>query len=148
MFDQKILCIGNNSENTDRRTHLLASENKTKNHGLVVNADFVPTAAGYYHTTILDISFGGIVELAKQFDCIIMHDQPVEDWDHWKPLLNTYQIMLKLDCAGYNTIYKDTLNKHIDKLIRYGIGPQFTEQEEYFDQYKFWLRCEVRRQQV
>ena len=110
MFDQKILCLGNNSEDTDSRTSLLAVENNTENYGLISSADFVPVEVGYYHTTILDIPFGGIIELAQQFDCVVMHDQPVEEWSHWKPLLSTYKLMLELDKSGYGTVYKDNNN--------------------------------------
>jgi len=110
MFDQKILCLGNNSEDTDSTTSHLATENNTKNHGLIGSADFVPIEFGYYHTTILDIPFGGIIKLAKQFDTVVFFDQPQEAWSHWKPMLSTYKIMLELDKLGYNTVYKDNNN--------------------------------------
>lgn len=110
MFDQKILCLGNNSQDTDLRTAALALKNKTKNHGLVSSDSFIPPTAGYYHTTIIDVPFGGIINLAKQFDCVVMHDQPVEDWSHWKPLLSTYKLMIELDSSGNTTVYKDNDN--------------------------------------
>ncbi len=34
----------------------------------------------------------------------------------------------------------------MDELISYGLKPQLTAQE-YFDQYKFWLKREYRHQQ-
>jgi len=110
MFIQKILCLGDNSQDTDVRTSDLALKNNTKTHGLIVDAGFVPQDAGYYHTTILDIPFGGIVDLAKQFDCIVMHDQPAAQWSHWKPLLSTYKLMLELDSARHATVYKHNEN--------------------------------------
>jgi len=127
MFEQKILCLGNNSQDTDRRTTLLALKNKTKNQGLVVDTDFVPTAAGYYHTTILDIPFGGILELIKHFDCVVMHDQPAKEWSHWKPLLSTYKLMLELDHAGHDTVYKDN-----DNVKKYSVFEKFLEENKSF----------------
>lgn len=34
----------------------------------------------------------------------------------------------------------------MDELVSYGLKPQFTAQE-YFNQYKFWLKREYRHQQ-
>jgi len=127
MFEQKILCLGNNSQDTDRRTTLLALKNKTKNHGLVVDADFTPSTAGYYHTTILDIPFGGILELAKQFDSVVMHDQPANKWSHWKPLLSTYKLMLELDRTGHDTIFKDN-----DNIKKYNTFEKFLVENKSF----------------
>lgn len=127
MFDQKILCLGNNSEDTDRRTTFLALKNKTNNHGLVADASFVPTVPGYYHTSILDIPFGGILTLAKHFDCVIMHDQPEEEWSHWKPLLSTYKLMVELDQAGSATVYKDNNN-----IKKYSTFENFLEENKSF----------------
>ena len=72
----KILCLGNNDTDTDVRVTSLALQNQTINHGLVTDAEFIPSAPGYYHTTVLDISFGGIIQLASHFDQVIMLDQP------------------------------------------------------------------------
>lgn len=110
MFNKKVLCLGNNHTDTDDRTFELAQKDLTVNHGLVTDASFVPTAPGYYHTTILDLSFGNILALARHFDTIVFFDQPQESWTHWKPMLSTYKIMLELDRLGYHTVYKDNTN--------------------------------------
>ena len=93
----KILCLGNNDTDTDVRVTNLALQNQTINHGLITDDDFVPIEPGYYHTTILDITFGGIVQLASHFDQVIMLDQSQSQWTHWKPLLTTYKIMVELE---------------------------------------------------
>lgn len=110
MFDKKILCLGNNDEDTDTRTSQLAEQNNTINHGLFADSLFVPTNFGFYHTSILDLSFGEIIDVAKYFDQIIFFDQPVAQWSHWKPMLSSYKVMLQLDSMGYNTLYKDNVN--------------------------------------
>jgi len=105
MFDKKILCLGNNSSDTDYRTTVLANKDQTINHGLITETEFIPQAPGYYHTTIVDVFAGGIVELAKKFDTTILLDQPVDQWSHWKMLLSTYKIMLELEKANHHTVF-------------------------------------------
>ena len=117
MFNQKILCLGNNSDDTDKRTTILAKQNKTQNNGLIKSNEFVPIDCGYYHTSILDLSSGGIVEISKYFDLIVFLDQPKETWSHWKPLLSTYKIMLELEKLGCNVNYKN--NKNVKKYLEF-----------------------------
>ena len=117
MFNKKILCLGANNTDTDIKTTELASKDQTKNYGIITDYKFNPDKPGYYHTSILDISFGGIVNLSKNFDTIIFLDQPVEQWSHHKPLLSTFKIMLELDKLGYDTIYKNNIN--IEKYVKF-----------------------------
>lgn len=116
----KVLYLGNNDEDTDRRVSVLATTHNTINHGLISQADFVPDRDGFYHTTILDIPFGAIVKLAEYFDQIILLDQPISQWTNWKPLLSTIKIMEEIDHRGYDVVYKDNANvlaaQSIDKL--------------------------------
>ena len=110
----KILCLGNNDVNTDKFVSLLAKS--SSNNGLIEDANFSPTLEGYYHTSIVDVNFGGIIELAKHFDQIQMLDQPYKQWSSWKLLLSTYKLCKELEQHGYDVIYKD--NKNI-KSIEY-----------------------------
>lgn len=110
MFNQKILCLGNNSEDTNRLTQNIADGAKTINNGLISSGEFVPEKYGYYHTSILDLSFGQIVAIAKHFDSIVLLDQSKESWSHWKPLLSTYKLMVELEKLGYNTVYNNNKN--------------------------------------
>ena len=41
MFEQKILCLGNNSIDTDQKVSALAKENQTANHVLISNNYFM-----------------------------------------------------------------------------------------------------------
>jgi len=94
----KVLCLGNNSAQTDKLTDNLASQNQSINHGLLSDNDLV-ISEGFYHTSVYDIPPEKIVMLSKKFDRIIVLDQSVETWDH--------------PTAYYNTI---NLKKHIDNL--------------------------------
>jgi pyruvate-formate lyase-activating enzyme len=127
MFDKKILCLGNNDEDTDARATQLAVKHNTVNHGLIAEPKYVPELTGVYHTTILDLPFGSIVELAKYFDQIIFFDQSVSQWSHWKPMLSTYKIMLELDKLGYNTVYQDNVN-----IEKYKVFYTMLEQNKSF----------------
>lgn len=110
MFNKKILCLGNNSDDTDKRTTIFSKQYKTVNNGLIKSGEFIPEKLGCYHTTILDLNFGEIVKIAKYFDLIILLDQPKHQWTHWKPLLSTFKLMLELEKLGHNTCFKDNNN--------------------------------------
>jgi len=115
MFNKKILCIGTNSTITDTETSKLAYLDQTTNHGLISDSKFIPVAVGYYHTSIVDVYSGGIVELAKNFDQIKLLDQPYEEWSHWKILLSTYKIMVELEKLNYATEFRN--NDSIQSII-------------------------------
>ena len=111
MFNKKILCIGNETELTDQLTGTLAAENATVNHGLISTDDFSPEEFGYYHTSIADLSPGGIVlNLASKFDSIVMLDQDIDSYPHWKSFVNTFRLMLELETKKYNTVFRDNVN--------------------------------------
>lgn len=116
MYNKKILCIGNNSNDTDQRTTILAKQSKCKNNGLISKDDLV-LEFGYYHTSILDLSFGQIIDIAKQFDQIILLDQAKDQWPHWKPFLSSYKIMLELENLGYNTSFRN--NKNVKNFLEF-----------------------------
>lgn len=110
MSDKKILCIGTNDASTDVFTSQLAKENDSVNHGLISDSSFQPTLPGYYHTSIVDIFAGGIVELAKNFDTIMLLDQPLAEWSHWKMLLSSYKIMIELETMNHHTVFRNNQN--------------------------------------
>jgi len=116
MFDKKILCLGNNNQDTDIRTTGLAKQNQTINHGLITDSTFVPVKPGYYHTTVIDIP-GGILELSQRFDQIVLLDQPVSEWSHYKPLLSSYKLLVELEKQGKDTVYKN--NSNIQSYINF-----------------------------
>jgi MoaA/NifB/PqqE/SkfB family radical SAM enzyme len=92
---KKVLVLGNNTEDTDDQTTRLAGN--YKNHGLVSDPLQDVSANGYYHTTISDLPPGDIINIAKQFDEVIMLDQTAEEWVSSKPFLTTYKIMVEIE---------------------------------------------------
>ena len=118
MYDQsksKILVLGNNDESTDHEVCNLARQHAMQNHGLITQDTFVPDLPGYYHTTVTDISWKGLIELANRFDTIIMLDQPQDSWSHWKCMQATCKLMLKLEQSGKHTVFRD--NANIQKIL-------------------------------
>ena len=143
MFDKKILCLGSNSTTTDDTTSELAKLNQTTNHGLISDSTVIPRKPGYYHTSIVDVFSGGVIELAKHFDLIKMLDQPYEGWSHWKILLSTYKIMVELEKLGYQTEFRTNdsvqsiifISELLEKNKRFCLYPWIHLLEEYGDVY-------------
>ena len=115
MIDKKILCIGNETEQSDHIVTTLATNAYSINHGLISSPDFTPMAAGYYHTSIADIPAGAIAQqVAEKFDQIIMLDQDVELYPHFKSFVNTFRLMIELERAQFDTKFRDNIcNKNI-----------------------------------
>ena len=81
----KILCLGNNTEDTDVKTCDLAKVNSTVCHGLLSELDgaIVSIAQeGWYHSSVYDIEYGRLEELSSKFDSVIMLAQPKEQYSH------------------------------------------------------------------
>lgn len=110
MYNKKILCLGSNNCDTDVRVSALASVDKTINHGLLTVDNTNIQQPGYYHTSLIDLSTGTLITLAKHFDMIMLIDQPNEVWSHSTLLESTYKLMIELDKAGFNVRYKNNEN--------------------------------------
>lgn len=97
----RILCLGNNTEDTDTRTRNLALKNTSLCHGLLseLEGHLSPdqySQPGYYHSSVYDVEWVRLQELSDRFDLVIMLDQPKDQWDHPNAWLNTIRLMKKL----------------------------------------------------
>jgi pyruvate-formate lyase-activating enzyme len=110
----KILFLGNNDDSTDRLVTELAKESSTVNHGLISDPEFSPNQPGYYHTTVMDLSWGALISVAQQFDTVVMLDQPQSEWSHWKCFQATFKLIQKLEELGHPTVFRT--NKNVKKL--------------------------------
>jgi len=108
------LFLGDNSDSTDRLVTELANESNTVNHGLVLDPKFTPDKTGYYHTTVMDLSWGDLISTAQKFDTVVMLDQPQSEWSHWKCFQATFKLMQKLEELGQPTVFRT--NKNVKKL--------------------------------
>jgi sulfatase maturation enzyme AslB (radical SAM superfamily) len=97
----KILCLGNNTEDTDVRTRDLARQDSKKCHGLLsdlggkVTPDSI-SKPGYYHTSVYDMEYGKLFEFAQLFEKIIVLDQPKEQYSHPDAFFKTIQLANQL----------------------------------------------------
>jgi hypothetical protein len=109
-MQKKVLVLGTNDYTTDNATSLLASKHKSVNHGIVSDSESVPRDLGFYHSTILDLNSGQLINLSRHFDLVIMLDQPQSAWSHWKPLLSTYKVMCEIENLGIPTEFRNNKN--------------------------------------
>lgn len=112
-MNKKVLVIGNNTEDTDIRTEILANNNKSKNFGLLQEDDDA-SEVGFYHSSLADASSGFLINTAKNFDEVILLDQPLSEWTSQKILLSTLKLFQDLERNsnywGITVQYKDNHN--------------------------------------
>jgi hypothetical protein len=97
----KILCLGNNTEDTDIKTKNLAQQNLVECHGLLSDLDSKVTPdniskPGYYHTSVYDMEYGKLFKFAQLFEKIIVLDQPKEKYSHPDAFFKTIQLANQL----------------------------------------------------
>ena len=107
-----VLFLGNNDESTHTAVSDLATRNQQHNHGLIdqdrsMSLDLQP---GFYHTSIVDLSWGALLKTAQQFDLVVMLDQPADAWSHSKCLQATFKFMCKLESLGTHTAFRCNSN--------------------------------------
>jgi len=102
----KILYIGNVTEDTDRLVEKYARQNKVLNLGLIQDPLFVPTQNGYYHTTVVDLSPGQIINLSKYFTSVKLLDQPKKNHTNYKIFVTTIRMFCDLENLNVNVEYK------------------------------------------
>ena len=111
----KTLFLGNNDDSTDQQVSELARQYNTVNHGLICDSAFVPVQPGYYHTTVVDIPWGELIELVDKFDSIVMLDHPQSQWSHWKCFQATFKLMIKLEELHKHTVFRN--NNNVKKIL-------------------------------
>jgi sulfatase maturation enzyme AslB (radical SAM superfamily) len=116
----KILCLGNNTEDTDIKTRELAATAGVPCYGLLSEleqpisvVDY--TQSGYYHSSVYDLQPGKLKELLTEFDQVVMLDQPKDQWSHPYAFNNTIEAVKS---AGQRGIF---------------INPKLTKTHDVFD---------------
>ena len=97
----KILCLGNNTEDTDVKTKNLAQQDSVECHGVLSDLDDTVTLdsiskPGYYHTSVYDIEYGKLFKFAQQFEKIVILDQPKHQYSHPDAFFKTIQLAKEL----------------------------------------------------
>jgi uncharacterized Fe-S cluster-containing radical SAM superfamily protein len=99
-MSQKILCLGNNTEDTDVQARVLSAQDGSICHGLLseLGQPLMPdyySLPGYYHSSIYDIEFGKLILLMDDFDKVIVLDQPADQWSHPDGFYRTMQVVTR-----------------------------------------------------
>lgn len=99
----KILCIGNNSSDTDVKVRFLSEQSNLPCHGLLNQANKDIGQNGYYYTNIFDLSNDEIIDIAAQCQRVILLDQPRESYSHPNVFLQTILLAQQLECEWQNS---------------------------------------------
>lgn len=95
----KILCLGNNTADTDVRTQKLAESNQNFCHGLISklsNCWPETIQSGWYHSSVYDMEYSDLQDLAQQFDQVFMLDQPKSQYSHPDAFYKTVRLVKNL----------------------------------------------------
>ena len=116
----KILCLGNNTTDTDIKTRNLARSEQANCYGLLSELDGpIPqiTNYGWYHSSVYDIEYGRLVELAKEFDLVIMLDQSKEQYSHPDAFYKTVRLVKQLPNGQFLDPTYVTAISFFEKLV-------------------------------
>jgi len=101
---KKVLCLGNNTEDTDIRAKLVAREQNLEYHGLITEVKEINP--GCYQTSFYDMPYGDLIELSEQIDDVIILDQSKDSYPDEHAFYQTISLgkHLKSTC---NVIFLD-----------------------------------------
>lgn len=102
----KVLCLGNNTLDTDERCRAVAQSLDIDHRGLVSSFDH---AQGAWHTSVMDLGRGDIIALAAKADRVLMLAQPLSTWTHSDAWLRTVEI---IDEVGGEFQDPDTVSRY------------------------------------
>lgn len=131
MVTQKVLCIGNESIDTNNQVTKIAQEVNSINYGLISSIDHLIEKNGFYHTSVTDLSPGQINSISKKFDLIMMLDQPISSYAHFKSFVTTMRLMCDLE-ENFTTNFR---NNHSAK--RFLFWRQYLQDNKSFCFYPF-----------
>lgn len=110
MNNKKILCIGNNTEDTDTRARTIAAAHKLKYCGLIT--EIIAVTAGCHQTSIYDMSYGDLIEVSAHFDEIIILDQNKDTFLDEHAFYQTISLGKQLK-SEYNVTFLDSTYDNI-----------------------------------
>lgn len=110
-FEYRVLCVGNETRDSDQKTQELAKSYGSINYGLISDTAVTLSENGYWHTSLADIPAGDILRyLAPKFDQVKMLDQSIDSYPHWKSFVHTFRLMLDLEKQGLDTDFRSNVN--------------------------------------
>jgi sulfatase maturation enzyme AslB (radical SAM superfamily) len=93
----KILCVGNNTEDSDHQSRKLADARNLQYHGLISDleepwTDAMVSVDGVYHSTPVDCNYQRLLYLADLCDEVVVLDQPRESFEHPDSWMQIYRL--------------------------------------------------------
>ena len=94
----KIICLGNNTEESDILSRQLAESRQLDYRGLISDIDEqfdleTISQDSVYHSTVFDCAFGRLLKICNQFDEVVMLDQTKNSYGHPDTWLKTIKII-------------------------------------------------------
>jgi len=111
----KILLIGNETEDTDILADVLAKKYQCSKNGLL--SETIPTIFnnGVYHTSVVDLHPGQIIEIINNFDIIKLADQEIKSYPHYKTFVTTARLFCDLEEFNVNLEFRN--NKNVQNFL-------------------------------
>jgi MoaA/NifB/PqqE/SkfB family radical SAM enzyme len=116
MNDKKILCLGNNTEDTDIRAKLVAREQKLEYHGLITEVKKINP--GCYQTSFYDMSYGDLIELSKHMDDVIILDQSKDSYLDEHAFYQTISLGKHLKSICNVIFLDDSFNYTVEDVLK------------------------------
>lgn len=116
MNDKKILCLGNNTEDTDIRAKLVAREQNLKYHGLITEVKEINS--GCYQTSFYDMSYGDLIELSKYIDDVIILDQSKDSYLDDHAFYQTISLGKQLKSTCNVIFLDDSFNYTVEDILK------------------------------
>jgi hypothetical protein len=116
MNDKKILCLGNNTEDTDIRAKLVAQERNLEYHGLITEVKEINP--GCYQTSFYDMSYGDLIELSKNIDDVIILDQSKDSYLDEHAFYQTIRLGKHLKSTCNVIFLDDSFNYTIEDTLK------------------------------
>lgn len=116
MNDKKILCLGNNTEDTDILAKLVAQERNLEYHGLITEVKEINP--GCYQTSFYDMSYGDLIQLSKNIDEIIILDQSKDSYLDVHAFYQTIGLGKYLKSTCNVTFLDDSFNYTIEDTLK------------------------------
>lgn len=116
MNNKKILCLGNNTEDTDILAKLVAQERNLEYHGLITEVKEIDP--GCYQTSFYDMSYGDLIQLSKNIDEIIILDQSKDSYLDEHAFYQTIGLGKYLKSTCNVTFLDDSFNYTIEDTLK------------------------------
>jgi pyruvate-formate lyase-activating enzyme len=114
--NKKILCLGNNTEDTDKQAKKLSESLSVEYHGLL--SDITVTNNGCYQTSIYDWSYGDLLLILNQIDEIFILDQTKDSYDSEYDFYRTIDIGKQFSQVKKVTILNQSLTYDIFDILK------------------------------